>query len=133
MCFDKLRKRYNKKKNDAKKAKKSGSSTRESEKAERDLKLTSFFSGWTSLFISGKVVRMFQEITALAMKMKIKMTDMPVTSISLTKIKAMTRKKKTTLKTVELLPSYHLLIVEPAPLYHLHCHQRKIQHLPKER
>ena len=133
MCFNKLRKRYNKKKNDAKKAKKSGSSTRESEKVEKALKLTSFFSGRTSLFISRKVIRMFQEITALAMTMKMKMTDIPVASISLRKIKAMTRKKKTTLKTGELLPSYHLLIVEPAPLHHLHCRQRKIQHLPKER
>ena len=61
MCFDKLRKRYIKKKNDAKKAKKSGSSTRESEKAEKHLKLTSFCSGWTSLFMSGKVVRVFDE------------------------------------------------------------------------
>ena len=47
--------------------------------------------------------------------------------------KAMTRKKKTTLKTVELLPSYHLLIVEPAPLHPLPCRQKKIQHLPKEK
>ena len=39
--------------------------------------------------------------------------------------KAMTRKKKTTLKTVELLPSYHLLIVEPAPLHPLPCRQKK--------
>ena len=108
-----------------KKLKKSGSSTRESEKVEKALKLTSFFSGRTSLFISRKVIRMFQEITALAMTMKMKMTDIPVASISLRKIKAMTRKKKTTLKTGELLPSYHLLIVEPAPLHHLHCHPQR--------
>ena len=98
----------------------------------RHLKLTSFFSGWTSLFISGKVARTFQEITALAMTMKMKMTDMPVTSISLTKIKVMTRKKKTTLKTVELLPSYRLLIVELALLHHLHCRQRKIHIFQKK-
>ena len=50
MCFDKLRKRYNKKKNDAKKAKKSGSSTRESEKAERALEAYKFFF-WLDKFI----------------------------------------------------------------------------------
>ena len=133
MCFDKLRKRYNKKKNDAKKLKSQVRQLERVKRQRRHLKLTSFFSGCTSLFISGKVVRTFQEITALAMTMKMKMMDMPVTSISLTKIKVMTRKKKTTLKTVELLPSYHLLIVEPDPLHHLHCCQRKIQHLPKER
>ena len=50
MCFDKLRKRYNKKKNDAKKAKKSGSSTRESEKADKALEAYKFLF-WLDKFI----------------------------------------------------------------------------------
>ena len=131
MCFEKLRKRYNNKKNDTKKAKNSGSSTRESEKAEKALEDYKF------LFWLGKFFYIQEGRSNvprdLAMTMKMKMTDMPLTSIFLTKVKAMTRKKKTILKTVELLLSYHLLIVEPAPLHHLNCCLRKIQHLPKER
>ena len=50
MCFDKLRKRYNKKKNDAKKAKTSGSSTRESENAEKALEAYKFLF-WLDKFI----------------------------------------------------------------------------------
>ncbi|XP_057302855.1 uncharacterized protein LOC130637019 [Hydractinia symbiolongicarpus] len=48
--FEKLRKRYNKKKNDFKKSKKSGTSTKESEKAEKALELYKYLS-WLDNFI----------------------------------------------------------------------------------
>ena len=50
MAFEKLRKRYNKKKNDLKKSKKSGSSTKEGEKAEKALSDYRFLS-WLDKFI----------------------------------------------------------------------------------
>ena len=50
MCFDKLRKPYFKKKNYAKKANKSGSSTRESEKAGKALEAYKFLF-WLDKFI----------------------------------------------------------------------------------
>lgn len=50
LYFEKLRKRYNKKKNDAKKTKKSKSSTRECEKAEKPLDVYKFLF-WLDTFV----------------------------------------------------------------------------------